>query len=260
MFTLASSAFGIPGARNAVGALNGRRSVADDSISHFSGAAGVGDSTSHFLGELEDDERLLEALDHDGDVDASVRALRPRSSRRGSWESEASGWSAHFGNGTGPPGTPSVLRDRSLWTSASLRTGTRSVNWTEEEMSQEKSVNGHSDGNSPGGKSEEDRGEDEGDSVPPLVDEVHGTPTASTVNGDVTGNRTPKEKGLDTPKVSSLTLEDGTPPLPSAVDYQTIDDDSLPTPNQGDRRSVLTATTDAHTDMFVSAPSTPLPV
>ena len=270
MFTLASSAFGIPGARTGVGVLNGRRSVADDSVSHFSGAAGIGDSASHFLlGDLEDDERLLEALDHDGDVDASVRALRPRSSRRGSWESQASGWSAHFGNGTGPPGTPSALRDRSLWTSASVRTGTRSVNWTEEELSQERSINGHSEQASPSGRDDEDHGgeEDSGSTpqvgdgeatIPPMAVELHGTPSsssASTTNGDTTGNRTPKEKGLDTPKVSNLTLEDVPPPLPSA---DTVDS-TLPTPNQVDRHSVLTTTTDAHTDMFVSAPSTPLP-
>lgn len=52
------------------------------------------------------------------DVDASVRALRPRSSRRGSWESEVSKWSARI-----RVGTPSLVRDRSLWTANSVRTG-----------------------------------------------------------------------------------------------------------------------------------------
>ena len=48
---------------------------------------GAEDRSSHFI--LGDD------LDVEGDrdFDASVRALRPRSSRRGSWESEASSWS-----------------------------------------------------------------------------------------------------------------------------------------------------------------------
>lgn len=53
------------------------------------------------------------------DVDASVRALRPRSSRRGSWASEASGWSAMVGNGSVSgigPGTASALKDRSTRT------------------------------------------------------------------------------------------------------------------------------------------------
>lgn len=52
------------------------------------------------------------------DADASVRALRPRSSRRGSWESEVSKWSARI-----RVGTPSLVRDRSLWTANSVRTG-----------------------------------------------------------------------------------------------------------------------------------------
>lgn len=52
----------------------------------------------------------------DRDVNASVRALRPRSSRRGSWESEASGWSAAV-TGSGYP------RNRSLWTSNSIGVG-----------------------------------------------------------------------------------------------------------------------------------------
>lgn len=58
-----------------------------------------------------------DALD-ERDVDASVRALRPRSSRRGSWESEVSRWSARI-----QVGTPSLVRERSLWTTNSVRTG-----------------------------------------------------------------------------------------------------------------------------------------
>ncbi len=56
------------------------------------------------------------------DVDASVRALRPRSSRRGSWESEVSKWSARI-----RVATPSLVRDRSLWTANSVKNGGRSV-------------------------------------------------------------------------------------------------------------------------------------
>lgn len=276
VLTLASSAFGFPNARTGMNALMGRRSVADDSISHFSGALGVGDSASHFLlGELDgdvDDDRLME---RDGDVDASVRALRPRSSRRGSWESEASGWSAHFGNGTGPPGTPSGLRDRSLWTTGSLRTGTRSVNFTEEEASQEKSasVSGHTDEQSfPATKSEVIHEVDDQHSFADQEEDVKTPPangvalSSSSLSESLpegSGIRTPKrERTMSTPKVSTLTLDDIPPPLPSA---RSSDEQSLPTPNQGDRQSILSngtdaQTTDTHTDVFVSAPSTPAAV
>ncbi|OBZ76193.1 hypothetical protein A0H81_03586 [Grifola frondosa] len=129
VLTLASSAFGFPGARHGLAALalSGRGSVADDSVSHWSHAA-LGDSTSHFLlGSEMDDERLEGERYQDHDVDASVRALRPRSSRRGSWESEASGWSASVAL-SGTAGAPSPGgKNRSLWTSGSNRTGGLSV-------------------------------------------------------------------------------------------------------------------------------------
>ena len=109
MLTLASSAFGVPGARIGANALSygGERSI-----------IGAGDSISHISGLLGDDERLFNDGEMDRDFDASVRALRPRSSRRGSWESEASGWSAAV-TGSGYP------RNRSLWTSNSIGTGDR---------------------------------------------------------------------------------------------------------------------------------------
>ncbi|KZT26960.1 hypothetical protein NEOLEDRAFT_1131449 [Neolentinus lepideus HHB14362 ss-1] len=110
VLTLASSAFGMPGARIGVNALVaaglGRTGstigAGEDSISRFE--VGTADSLSHFVGD-----------DLDRDVNASVRALRPRSSRRGSWESEASEWSAKVGT--------SMMRDRSFRTSYSARTG-----------------------------------------------------------------------------------------------------------------------------------------
>ena len=82
----------MPGSRFGVAALtlSGRGSIADDSLSHFSHPTYLGDSTSHFVFGEGDDDRLDVDRDMYGDVDASVRALRPRSSRRGSWESEAS--------------------------------------------------------------------------------------------------------------------------------------------------------------------------
>jgi hypothetical protein len=108
VLTLASSAFGIPGARIGANALSygGDRSI-----------IGAGDSISHISGLLGDDERLFNDGEADRDVDASVRALRPRSSRRGSWESGASGWSAAV---TGQRYRP---KNRSLWTSNSTGTG-----------------------------------------------------------------------------------------------------------------------------------------
>ncbi|KAI0751342.1 hypothetical protein C8Q80DRAFT_1156775 [Daedaleopsis nitida] len=99
VLTLASSAFGFPGARIGVTALalSGRGSIADDSISQWSNAAGLTDSTSHFMmGDLEEG---LEEERYDPDGDASMRALRPRSSRRGSWDSTVSGWSANVALG-----------------------------------------------------------------------------------------------------------------------------------------------------------------
>jgi len=105
---------GIPGwNRSTPSAMGG------DSISHFGGSIigdGEGDMSSQYV--LGEDGRL--DVDGERDVDASIRALRPRSSRRGSWESEASDWSAPVGPGMST-GTPS----RSVWTTNSNRTGGR---------------------------------------------------------------------------------------------------------------------------------------
>ncbi|KAF9779530.1 hypothetical protein BJ322DRAFT_1087979 [Thelephora terrestris] len=109
LLTLASSAFGIPGARIGANAL----SYGGDRERSIIGA---GDSISHISGLLGDDERLFNDGEVDRDVNASVRALRPRSSRRGSWESESSGWSAAV-TGSG------YQRNRSLWTSNSIGPG-----------------------------------------------------------------------------------------------------------------------------------------
>ncbi|KAF9057761.1 hypothetical protein BJ165DRAFT_1423348 [Panaeolus papilionaceus] len=111
MLTLASSAFAHP---TRLGIQNYPPSALGDAASHYGGSVVFpdGESTSHYI--LGDDERLEER-----DFDASVRALRPRSSRRGSWESEASRWSARV-QGTG---TPSVARNGSLWASNSIKTG-----------------------------------------------------------------------------------------------------------------------------------------
>ncbi|KAG5636505.1 hypothetical protein H0H81_007764 [Sphagnurus paluster] len=120
VLTLASSAYAMPGLRANMGhSTNVSGRGAGDSLSHFGGSITYADaeSTSQFV--LGDDERLEER-----DVDASVRALRPRSSRRGSWESEASRWSARVQLGAG---TPSLARERSLRTN-SIKTGAFSEN------------------------------------------------------------------------------------------------------------------------------------
>lgn len=89
-----------------------------DSISHLGGSVlgdPEGENTSQFL--LVDDDRL--DVDGERDVDASVRALRPRSSRRESWDSEVSGWSAKvLGNGPGL-----ITGNKNLWTSNSMKAG-----------------------------------------------------------------------------------------------------------------------------------------
>ncbi|KNZ74440.1 hypothetical protein J132_06952 [Termitomyces sp. J132] len=120
VLTLASSAYAIPGVRSNLGqsTTTSARGIGD-SLSHFGGSITYEDveSASQFV--LGDDERLDER-----DVDASVRALRPRSTRRGSWESEASGWSARIQVGAG---TPSLIRERSQRTSNSIKTGVLTV-------------------------------------------------------------------------------------------------------------------------------------
>lgn len=78
VLTLASSAFASPGR---VGWDDGASTSA--SYHHYRDV-----SSSH----IDIDETVEE--DGEGDVEASVRALRPRSSRRGSWESGESRWSA----------------------------------------------------------------------------------------------------------------------------------------------------------------------
>ena len=123
VLTLASSAFGIPGAR--IGVLGGTNDAT--SFSHFSqfggSRLGAEDHSSHInLGDDLD-------VEGDRDFDASVRALRPRSSRRGSWESEASGWSASLGNGitTGSGcGVPTAVKEKSF-RSLSVKTGQMSM-------------------------------------------------------------------------------------------------------------------------------------
>ncbi|KAJ4492968.1 hypothetical protein C8J55DRAFT_501837 [Lentinula edodes] len=110
MLTLASSAYAIPGLRVGMGTPIGWSSAPPSAV------GGAADSVSQFDGAYADAESQNdeEPLD-DRDVDASLRALRPRSTRRGSWESEVSRWSARI--------QPSLVRERSVWTTNSVRTG-----------------------------------------------------------------------------------------------------------------------------------------
>ncbi|KAH0839663.1 hypothetical protein J3R83DRAFT_583 [Lanmaoa asiatica] len=122
MLTLASSAYATPGARMTIGSL-GSATLSGllgggDSISHLGGSVlgdPEGENTSQFL--LADDDRL--DVDGERDVDASLRALRPRSSRRGSWDSEVSGWSARV-LGSGPGITTG---NKNMWMNTSMKTG-----------------------------------------------------------------------------------------------------------------------------------------
>lgn len=122
VITLASSAFAIPGPRMTMGSMGSTvlsgAFGGGDSISHLGGSA-MGDNEGENLSQfvLGDDDRL--DVDGERDADASLRALRPRSSRRGSWESEVSGWSARvLGTGAGIS-----TGSKSLWTSNSIKTG-----------------------------------------------------------------------------------------------------------------------------------------
>ncbi|KAF9076387.1 hypothetical protein BDP27DRAFT_1379941 [Rhodocollybia butyracea] len=124
MLTLASSAYAIPGLRVGLGTPIGWSSSPPsaigggaDSVSQFESAYADVESQN----ENENDEDPLD----DRDVDASLRALRPRSTRRGSWESEASRWSARIG-------ISSLARERSVWTTNSIRTGALSTDHVDE--------------------------------------------------------------------------------------------------------------------------------
>lgn len=173
MLTLASSAFAIPGFRGGVGT-PGWGSAPPSAL-------GAGDSVSHFGGStyedvdgasLDDEDRLDER-----DFDASVRALRPRSSRRGSWESEASGWSAQV---QATPGTP-LTRERSVWTANSIKTGALSLEMGEPEVKTEGSEETGTKLSSQ--TADEETSLNVNDQTPPAVPDI-GDPIAVSVEGE----------------------------------------------------------------------------
>ena len=152
---------------------------------------GAGDSISHISGLLGDDERLFNDGEVDRDVDASVRALRPRSSRRGSWESGASGWSAAVTGSEYP-------RNRSLWTSNS--TG------TEDELT----VDGYGD-------NDNDATSVEGSAdnpIPSTADLSIADTISETTDDGKTRNRSNTVTAGD--KITSSPVVTPTEPLPSA--------------------------------------------
>lgn len=111
ILTLASSAYALP-------TRLGPHGYGSTPPSALSG----GDSMSHFGGSMfpdaEGSSLFVPGDDGLDEGDASVRALRPRSSRRGSWGSEVSGWSAQI---LQTPGTPSLSREKSVFTSNSVQ-------------------------------------------------------------------------------------------------------------------------------------------
>lgn len=271
LFTLASSAFGIPGARTAM--LNGGAdSMSVSHQSHFASSRILGEDRSLHFALDNDGDRDTDAghlgdgdMDLDGgaerEVDASVRALRPRSSRRGSWESEASGWSARVPGGTSGaasslmglrPGTPSAWRDRSLWTGTSVRTG----GWLSDQMDagdvsmdpQSKDEGGaaESDGSSSNSEAKSEDGTHEGEPSP--ISSSGHPPNATTEDkADVPPESTDAPAPLSA--LAKQEKKDATPTrieMPAAIAH-------------GDEHEAHSAAgTDGLTDVWHSAPSTPM--
>ena len=186
MLTLASSAFAMPtsGVSRGAGAYAWTSALEVDSISQLGGA----DSAS-----MADD-----AVDRD----ASVRALRPRSSRRGSWESEASRWSAAVsgtGTGTGTGGLSALGRGGSVRTAPSFRTGGQTV----EDQDTFSLID-----EDPNGDEVSTRGDDEvegqGGAASPGVAERDRDETRSpiSVNSESEHGRSPRPLDLDSPSSS----------------------------------------------------------
>jgi hypothetical protein len=215
-------------------------------VSQF-GGGGYADaeSTSQFV--LGDDDRLEER-----DVDASVRALRPRSSRRGSWDSEASDWSARVAGG----GTSSYVRERSLRTSNSVRTDGQCS--AENEETEEPIGNENAEGTS---QSETHStpikavGTDGHEGTDGSPRSVHDEPDLSVETPAAASQSLPSdERTHSTDTVAQLGLKD----ISSAVlEEPQATSSSDPGPERevvGDEESL----TSLDKDMWHSAPSTPM--
>ncbi|CCM01704.1 uncharacterized protein FIBRA_03768 [Fibroporia radiculosa] len=306
VLTLASSAFGMPGARIGMAALalSGHGSLADDSLSHLSHGGGQGDSTSHFvLGDMDDERQELEGerdlYREEQDVDASVRALRPRSSRRCSWESQASKWSASASVAlTGVTGFTSHSPishggQRSLWTTGSYRTGGISVDHGEQSVDHgddEEDTEGNGDETEGGGDetSQDDHGVQEISSSVESglreLDQVHAhdaagalddarTPPATSCRLDVPKSddgqflEVPSIEPSQSSKSTTVTPKGGPIPLqepeamPGLPHTMQVDSvsDSADTDHDSHSDFHSIATTEYYTDTFHTPATTPLP-
>ncbi|KZW03915.1 hypothetical protein EXIGLDRAFT_827858 [Exidia glandulosa HHB12029] len=94
--------------------------------------AGEADSVSHVFAGDESVSQFVEDTQPYEDVDASVRALRPRSERRPSWESTRSDWSGPILNGSITGSTMAIGKPRSERTAPSWKTGPLTDDWTHE--------------------------------------------------------------------------------------------------------------------------------
>jgi hypothetical protein len=239
VLTLASSAFGVPGARTGMGTMfDGGR----DSLSNFGGTAT--DSTSHFAGG--DD------MDAERDVGASMRALRPRRS----WESEASRWSARIGGTSLGPATP--MGDRSLW-GTSIRTG------------------GQDDGESASAYASDQKMRPErNNSIPRAIPRaltfdsgasMHGSTDKhcpSPLQTEFKAQQSPEERTpLEKADPDATTTVDHPTPLPEDDAKDAAKAGYFPHVARGDARPEQNRrqsndSTMTGTDVFVSAPSTPM--
>ncbi|KAI0068998.1 hypothetical protein BV25DRAFT_72286 [Artomyces pyxidatus] len=250
ILTLASSAFGIPGAR--IGVVGGGDGTSVSHLSQFGGSRVLPeDRSSHFV--------LGDELDVEGerDFDASVRALRPRSSRRGSWESEASGWSARVGNGSTLvlAGTPAP-RDKSFWP-ASVRTGQTSVDNEDDEDDEgrERSYY-YADGHSKHDASPVSASQ-------PAVSHASTIPSSPTVAPDDGVDVSEKTYEPDaTPRHEPGELDPQTEPpvvTPTKADKEVLPLESgAKTPHTLDDDARSLTPSEAQPDIWHSAPSTPM--
>lgn len=181
-----------------------------DTASHLSHLDGTGDSISQI------------ALDGD-EPNASVRALRPRSARRDSWESEMSRWSAGVSvlGALGPGG-----RDRSVRTAPSFRTGGQTLDMDECSCLVDEDVN-----------STREYGVDEGDEsradTKDGADKVFSPDSVLSVEGGVT---TSEERDA---RASESTEVDGRSVGESRETLDTHETDDAVTPGPAARTLVL---------------------
>lgn len=182
-----------------------------------------------------DDERLDNDVERD--VNASVRALRPRSSRQGSWGSEMSRWSAKIG-GTGA-GTS--LAGKSLWTNGSTKTGGQ--------FSVEGADGGYAQPNSP------IIGEPAGPSITSPIALAHDSDGLAASPTSPVAERSLHQNTEDEAHVILPGIKIDTQTTPATVLLK-APANGIAQPHEGDTHSI--AATDNQTDFWVSAPSTPI--